>query len=543
MRRTTIAAIVLAVACAFAAPAMAHQGDPRFDSVLTGAGIAGPEGSGPQRRRPAAAPEPHRPDGDAGGLRERAVRAAAARRHGAGQPALARDVPEQRSVRERDRAQERRTRRPRPSGRRIEGDDRYETHDHRIHWMSPGTVPQKVTDQDVRTKVFDWSVPVQVGDAKPTAITGTLWWRGKDAAGGMPVGAIAGPGRARARVDRVRRDRAPAPGARRAGARGGLVSGGARLVVAARARRDGARRAGARRRRARDARAEPPGAGRRAGDAAEGGGALLRRAGRGGVRRAARVRRQGEPGDDRCAAQTRGIEARGRAPEARGRPLHRDVPGRLRGRAPGVGRPDVPGRRDRRRAAERRDAPAGDIRRSACSRAALGIARGLGYLAIAIALGGVAFLAFCWRPAVRGESALAPAGAAFEARLARLVGAGVVLGIVAGAAAVVLQAAVAGETSAWTALDPSVVREVLGTRTGLWLGIRFVAVARAGRGAGRAVGAAVARLRSACRGARGRHRRGPGARRATRRRRARSPCSRPWTSCTWRPPPCGSAGS
>ena len=109
------------------------------------------------------------------------------------------------------------------------------------------------------------------------------------------------------------------------------------------------------------------------------------------------------------------------------------------------------------------------------SRAALGIARGLGYLAIAVALGGVAFLAFCWRPAVRGETALAPAGAAFEARLARLVGAGVVLGIVAGAATVVLQAAVAGETSAWTAFDPSVVREVLGTRTGLWLGIRFVA--------------------------------------------------------------------
>ena len=41
MRRTTIAAIVLAVACAFAAPAMAHQGDPRFDSVLTGTGIPG----------------------------------------------------------------------------------------------------------------------------------------------------------------------------------------------------------------------------------------------------------------------------------------------------------------------------------------------------------------------------------------------------------------------------------------------------------------------------------------------------------------------
>ena len=49
-----------------------------------------------------------------------------------------------------------------------------------------------MTDQDVRTKIFDWSVPVRVGDAKPTAITGTLWWRGNDAAGGMPVGAIAG---------------------------------------------------------------------------------------------------------------------------------------------------------------------------------------------------------------------------------------------------------------------------------------------------------------------------------------------------------------
>ena len=49
-----------------------------------------------------------------------------------------------------------------------------------------------MTDRDVRTKVFDWSVPVRVGDAKPTAITGTLWWRGKDAAGGMPAGAMAG---------------------------------------------------------------------------------------------------------------------------------------------------------------------------------------------------------------------------------------------------------------------------------------------------------------------------------------------------------------
>jgi hypothetical protein len=41
--------------------------------------------------------------------------------------------------------------------------------------------------------VFDWSVPVKVG-GKPAAITGTLWWRGKAAAGGMPLGAIGGLG-------------------------------------------------------------------------------------------------------------------------------------------------------------------------------------------------------------------------------------------------------------------------------------------------------------------------------------------------------------
>jgi copper transport protein len=109
------------------------------------------------------------------------------------------------------------------------------------------------------------------------------------------------------------------------------------------------------------------------------------------------------------------------------------------------------------------------------SRAANGVARGLGYLAIAVVLGGLAFLALCWRPVVAGERELLPAGEALRDRMARLVAAGVVLGIVAGGAAVVLQAAVAGEMSAWSAIDPSIVREVLGTRTGAMLGVRFVA--------------------------------------------------------------------
>jgi len=106
------------------------------------------------------------------------------------------------------------------------------------------------------------------------------------------------------------------------------------------------------------------------------------------------------------------------------------------------------------------------------TRAALGTARGLGYAAIAVALGALGFLAVCWRPAARGDAALQ---AAPEAPLARLVGGAVAVGAGAGAAAVVLQAAAAGGTSAWAALDPAVVEEMLGTRSGAWLGVRVAA--------------------------------------------------------------------
>ena len=51
---------------------------------------------------------------------------------------------------------------------------RFEWHDHRMHWMSKGD-PEQVKDKSVRTKVFDWKVPVEV-DGKPSDITGTLFW-------------------------------------------------------------------------------------------------------------------------------------------------------------------------------------------------------------------------------------------------------------------------------------------------------------------------------------------------------------------------------
>jgi hypothetical protein len=193
MRRTFIAAIALALAGTLAAPAMAHQGDPRYDSVLTGTGVPGlkvqvlnfgdrlliQNRTGSTVTLEGYENEPYArllPDGTV------QVNQRSPATYMNNDPYADVTVPKYADAK------------ATPVWRTLEGDGRFETHDHRIHWMSPGTVPEKVTDQDVRTKIFDWSVPVQVGDAKPVAITGTLWWRGKDAGGGMPIGAIAGLG-------------------------------------------------------------------------------------------------------------------------------------------------------------------------------------------------------------------------------------------------------------------------------------------------------------------------------------------------------------
>ena len=124
--------------------------------------------------------------------------------------------------------------------------------------------------------------------------------------------------------------------------------------------------------------------------------------------------------------------------------------------------------------------------------AAFAVTRGLGYLAIALAVGGAVFLFVVWLPALAhvagGGSAWLDASERF-ARIVRWIVVGaVLLGLTATAAAIVLQAATATGTSFWTALDADAVDAVSDTRPvrawlarlGVWLvlGITLLAVMR-----------------------------------------------------------------
>jgi copper transport protein len=121
--------------------------------------------------------------------------------------------------------------------------------------------------------------------------------------------------------------------------------------------------------------------------------------------------------------------------------------------------------------------------------AAFAVTRGLGYLAIALAVGGLVFLFVAWLP---GLAHVAGGGAGWLAvsdgfaRLLRgiVIGA-VLLGVTATACAIVLQAATATGTSFWSALDADAVDAVSDTRPvrawavrlGLWLVLGVIAVA------------------------------------------------------------------
>lgn len=67
---------------------------------------------------------------------------------------------------------------------------RFVFHDHRIHWMNEQD-PPKIADRSKRQKVFDWKVPLRAG-AREATIDGTLFWRGSSAE--APLAAYVGGG-------------------------------------------------------------------------------------------------------------------------------------------------------------------------------------------------------------------------------------------------------------------------------------------------------------------------------------------------------------
>jgi copper transport protein len=120
--------------------------------------------------------------------------------------------------------------------------------------------------------------------------------------------------------------------------------------------------------------------------------------------------------------------------------------------------------------------------------AAFAVMRGLGYLAIALAVGGVVFLFVAWLPALAhvagGGAGWLAASERFAGLLRGIVVATVLLGLVATAGAIVLQAATATGTSFWAALDVDAVDAVSDTRPvrawaarlGVWLLLGVLAV-------------------------------------------------------------------
>ena len=241
--------------------------------------------------------------------------------------------------------------------------------------------------------------------------------------------------------------------------------------------------------------------------------ASLRRAGGGGVRRGARLRRPGRASGQRAdpsipaGAATRWPWACATASPTAStpRPTGSSPPTRTRSRAASRSRSGAGGAAPESSVADLIDAgDAGPV-----TEAAFGAVRALGYLAIALAAGGLAFVLAVWRPALgaargRATAGTPPAPPSPHAREPSGSAAAAV-GVLSSALGLVLQGATAGATSFWGALDLDVLGDVIGTRFGTVWSLRLVAFAALGHADRRCPRSARAPRagRLAARGARG----------------------------------------
>ena len=101
---------------------------------------------------------------------------------------------------------------------------------------------------------------------------------------------------------------------------------------------------------------------------------------------------------------------------------------------------------------------------------AFGVTRALDYLSIALMLGGLAFLAIAWVPALRAlgetDDAWRSASRTFARRLQRLLYVAVALGVLVSVLGFLLQGASASGVSLWESVKATVLNDTLGTRFG-----------------------------------------------------------------------------
>ncbi|HEY3828868.1 MAG TPA: CopD family protein [Solirubrobacteraceae bacterium] len=109
---------------------------------------------------------------------------------------------------------------------------------------------------------------------------------------------------------------------------------------------------------------------------------------------------------------------------------------------------------------------------------AFGAVRALDYLAIALLIGGLAFLLLAWRPALAAVTGAGTewdaAARAFERRASRLLAVAVVLGLLVSVLGILLQGASAAGVSLWSSLKGTILENTLESRFGGVWGLRAI---------------------------------------------------------------------